>query len=66
VREQAALDQVTGRSFLVRIRNDGASEILTVTMEAQASVSGEHYRVTILEVGNPVALDDPSSFCQGY
>lgn len=49
-------DQVTGELYLIRIETDGASEILTVEMSVDNSVSGESFTVTVVSIGQPMLV----------
>jgi hypothetical protein len=66
VREQAAVDRVTGEPFLIRVRNGGPSQIISMIMEPGTIASGEHYAITVLEIDDPVASDAAWSHCQGF
>ena len=58
-------DQVTGVDFYVRVATDEASEILSVEFTPGNTVSGEFFEVTVVFIGEPVAVDDDTPAAGG-
>ena len=51
------VDQVTGTSLLVRAETDAASEILTLDLAREQTISGEFFEITLLSIGEPIPVD---------
>ncbi len=49
------LDEVTRRLFLVRVKTEVTSEVLTVRMEPGETVSGDAFTVTVISIDPPRA-----------
>ena len=46
-------DWVTGRKYSCRVAREGMREVLGLTMQPGASVRGESFAVSVIEVGQP-------------
>ena len=58
-------DKVTGVDFYVRIETDDATEILTVEFTPGNTVSGEFFEVTVVSIGEPIAVDEDTPAAGG-